>query len=92
MGLSRSKSLSEKWVLPALRANWILVLMWPLRVGHSLAGTRAWVQGSDWNQFARDLTELEQTRKGEAIISAMSPHELRLRIFAADLTNVEPTN
>jgi hypothetical protein len=51
-----------------------------------------WVQGSDWNQFARDLTELEQTRKGGAIISAMSPHELRLRIFAADLTNVEPTN
>lgn len=43
-----------------------------------------WVQGSDWRQFTRHLAELDRTRKGEAVINAMSPRELRLRIFASD--------
>jgi hypothetical protein len=43
-----------------------------------------WVRRLDWNQFARSVAELEQTRRGEAIVSAMSPNDFHLRIFASD--------
>jgi hypothetical protein len=43
-----------------------------------------WVHRPDWNQFARDLAQLEQTRNGQAVIGAMSPRDLELRIFASD--------
>lgn len=44
----------------------------------------AWVQGFDWDRFIEDLQRLDKSRRGEATLTAMSPHDFQLRIFAAD--------
>jgi hypothetical protein len=43
-----------------------------------------WIQRSDWNQFTDDLAQLERARKGQAILSAMSPNDFHLKVFASD--------
>jgi len=43
-----------------------------------------WIEGFEWNRFMGDLRKLEQSRRGEAIITAMSPNDFQFRIFAAD--------
>jgi hypothetical protein len=37
-----------------------------------------------WKMFLEQLTELERTRSGEAMLQSIGPEELRLRIFALD--------
>ena len=44
----------------------------------------AWIVHSEWAAFLTQLTALERTRVGEAVLESASPGELRLRIFARD--------
>jgi hypothetical protein len=44
----------------------------------------AWVLRDAWSEFLRQLRQLEQDRRGEASLLAISPEELRVRIFALD--------
>ena len=44
----------------------------------------AWVVNTEWAAFLTQLTALERTRVGEAVLESASPDELRLRIFALD--------
>jgi hypothetical protein len=46
--------------------------------------TLAWVVPEAWKMFLEQLTELERTRSGEAMLQSIGPEELRLRIFALD--------
>lgn len=44
----------------------------------------AWVLRDDWSQFIAELTQLEKARRGQALITASSPNDFQLRVFASD--------
>ncbi len=46
--------------------------------------TQVWVARGEWAEFSNQLVELERTRSGEAVLNAMSPGELQLRLFTTD--------
>jgi hypothetical protein len=43
-----------------------------------------WLGRDDWARFVADLVDLERTRSGEAVVSAMSPEEFQLTITSVD--------
>jgi len=43
-----------------------------------------WVHYSDLKKFCKDIIDLEKYRKGEAVLSSMSPGELELRVFSSN--------
>jgi hypothetical protein len=55
-----------------------------VRIGGMNAGTGVIVARSDWEAFVASLTELEKSRRGEAILRGADPRELNLCIYAAD--------
>ena len=50
----------------------------------SVRNESVWIQRSDWKQFVEDLAQLERTRRDQAVLTAMSPNEFQLELFAAD--------
>jgi hypothetical protein len=43
-----------------------------------------WVEFREWERFVESLAALERDRRGEAIVEAMSPGELRLAVRSID--------
>ena len=54
------------------------------RLREFTGGVDSWIVQSDWAAFLTQLTSLERTRAGEAVLESASPGELRLRFFALD--------
>jgi hypothetical protein len=54
--------------------------------GPAFAGRNdtVWIGRDEWAGFLEDLRELDRTRRGEALVRAMSPEEFQLAVFAAD--------
>ena len=54
--------------------------------GGAFAGRNdaVWIGHDEWGGFLEDLRELDRTRRGEALVMAMSPNEFTLAVFAAD--------
>jgi len=54
--------------------------------GAAFAGRNdaVWIGRHEWAGFLEDLGVLERTRRGEAHVTAMSPEEFRLALFASD--------
>jgi hypothetical protein len=52
--------------------------------GEFRGATEAWVDADSWEPFLRALEQVERRGSGEAVVEAMSPGELRMRVFAAD--------
>ena len=52
----------------------------------AFAGRNAtvWIGRDEWGGFVEDLRELERARRGEALVTAMSPNEFTLAVFATD--------
>jgi hypothetical protein len=55
-----------------------------IRQGDFAGAARVWVQVRDWERFVESLARLERDRHGEAVVEAMSPGELLLKIRATD--------
>ena len=51
----------------------------------SFRGTdQSWVERSDWDGFLKELTALEASRSGEAVLLGASPSEFQLRFYVYD--------
>jgi hypothetical protein len=55
-----------------------------VRQGDFAGAARVWVQIREWERFVESLTRLENDRRGEAVVEAMSPGELLLKVRATD--------
>lgn len=55
-----------------------------VRQGDFAGATRVWVEVRAWARFVDSLTRLEHDRSGEAVVEAMSPGELLLKVRATD--------
>jgi|SRR5215470_2098489 len=55
-----------------------------VRVGDFSAAIGTVVAQSDWSAFLTALLELDQKRRGEALLRSADGAELRLRIYASD--------
>jgi hypothetical protein len=55
-----------------------------IRQGDFTGAARVWVQVHEWERFVESLARLESARQGEAVVEAMSPGELLLKVRATD--------
>ena len=47
-------------------------------IGHN----ELWVLNEEFDSFVQDLSELEEKRKGEAVLTSISPNELDLKVYS----------
>src|SRR5262245_49693818 len=43
-----------------------------------------YIERAEWDRVADQLSALERTRSGEAVLESESPNDLRLRVYATD--------
>jgi hypothetical protein len=43
-----------------------------------------YIERAEWDRFADQLSALERTRSGEAVLQSESPNDLRLRVYATN--------
>jgi len=55
-----------------------------VRQGTFAGAAFVWVEAREWERFVESLATVERDRRGEAIVEAMSPGELRLTVRSID--------
>jgi len=55
-----------------------------VRQGTFAGAAFVWVEAREWERFVESLATVERDRRGEAIVEAMSPGELRLTVLSID--------
>src|SRR5262245_37240073 len=55
-----------------------------VRCGEFARAMSGWVERETWQDFVRQLGQLDGRGQREAVVKGMSPDELRLRVFATD--------
>ncbi|MFO1054392.1 MAG: hypothetical protein U1F36_19400 [Planctomycetota bacterium] len=56
-----------------------------VRVRGYAAHDQAWIVGSDWAEFLKQMGEVDRTRRGRARLQAASPDDLELEVYPTDL-------
>ena len=82
--LAGDDGLLEIVVNPRERGDYDYRLTVHLEVDDFRGTTSAWIVDEAWQAFLRDLRALEATRRGSAILQAMSSDELRIEFRATD--------
>jgi hypothetical protein len=55
-----------------------------VRVRGYSALDQAWVLGSDWGEFLKQMAEVDRTRRGRARVEGASPDDLELEVYSTD--------
>ena len=55
-----------------------------VQLGAYRAADQWWVEAADWCGFVGEFSELERLRRGQAVLVAANPDDLRLRFYVLD--------